>query len=95
MVLLIGCVNVTNLLLAHFSRRRQEFALRSALGAGRERVLRQLLAESLILSVAGGALGVLLAFWGVTAIVNAAPRTAFRLSQISIDVPVLLFALAV
>ena len=94
-VLLIACANVTNLLLTRAVARHKEIAVRAALGAGRSRILRQLLTESLALAVCGGALGVLFAWWGVHWIQTLGARSVPRLHEISIDPRVLLFTLAV
>jgi len=93
LMLLIGCANFSILLLARGSSRQHEFAVRSAVGASRSRVLRQLLIESLLLSLSGAALGVFVAYAGVTLIANWLPRSAFPPEvAIQIDLPVLAFA---
>jgi len=94
-VLLISCVNVANLLLARSTARQNEFAIRIALGAGQHRVVRQLLTESLLLSMIGGALGLLVAKFGITAALAAVPRGLPRAEDIGLDPRVLLFTLAV
>jgi putative ABC transport system permease protein len=93
-VLLIACVNVANLLLARASGRAKEIALRVALGAGRGRIVRQLLTESMLLAVAGGTAGVALAWLGTAAFVKFGPKEIPRLNEIHIDTIVLLFSLA-
>ena len=93
-VLLIACVNVANLLLARSTGRTREFAIRAALGAGHGRVIRQLLTESLILSCAGGGLGLLLAAWGTQAAIRMMPEALPRAQSVHIDSRVLLFTLA-
>ncbi len=93
-VLLIACVNVANLLLARSTGRTREFAIRAALGAGRGRVIRQLLTESLLLSCAGGGLGLLLAAWGTRAAIRLMPEALPRAQSVQIDSRVLLFTLA-
>ncbi len=92
-VLLIVCVNLANLLLARVPRRMREAAIRTALGASRARLVRQMLTESLLLGICGGALGILLASFGVRAIVSAAPPGIPRLAEVSLDARVLLFAI--
>lgn len=92
-VLLIACANVANLVLAKTLARRKEIAIRTALGASRLVVLRQILAETVLLSIAGGALGLLLARFGVTLIVKVLGDRIPPFMQITLDVPVLAFTL--
>jgi predicted permease len=94
-VLLIACVNVANLMLARSAARAREFAMRTALGASRGRLIRQLLTESLLLSVAGGALGLLLAWWATTVALGKLPMALPRSGEVAIDTRVLLFTLVV
>ena len=94
-VLLIGCVNIANLLLGRATSRRQELAIRSALGAGTRKLLQQMLTESLLLAAIGGALGVLIAYVGLKVILARAPLDLPRLDEIHLDARVLLFTLGI
>jgi putative ABC transport system permease protein len=91
----IACVNVTNLLLARGAQRHGEFALRAALGAGRTQILRQMLTESLLLSLLGGALGMLAAQFGVSALVMLSPIDLPRVGAIRLNAAALTFGLSV
>jgi putative ABC transport system permease protein len=93
LVLLIACVNVAHLQLARGTARQKELAIRAALGAGRGRIVRQLVTESLVVSAIGGVLGVLLASWAIGPLLRLAPSAIPRLADTRIDTGVLLFAL--
>ena len=95
LLLLMACVNVANLLLARGATRRKEIALRSALGAGRGRIVTQLLSESVLLALGGGALGMLLALGVVYVLAHAGPASVPRLAQAALDLRVFGFALGV
>src|SRR5207248_2517228 len=95
LLLVIACVNVTNLLLARGVQRRGELATRAAIGAGRGRIVRQLLTESLLLGAVGGALGVAVAWLGARAFVALAPAGLPRVGAVRLDASALAFALGI
>ncbi len=92
-VLLIACANIANLLLSRATARQQEMAVRTASGASRGRLLRQLLIESVLLALFGGGVGVAIAYWAVGAISRALPQNTLAIPDVHVDAPVLCFAL--
>jgi putative ABC transport system permease protein len=94
-LLLVACLNVANILLAQGAARQKELAIRVAMGASRTQLLLQFLLETLLLSVAGGALGVLVARWTLAGLMKLGPADLSRLSDVSVNLPVLAFALGI
>ena len=92
LLLLIACANVANLLLVQSAARRHEIAIRAALGATRGRVVRQLIAESLLLALSGGLVGILAAYWGLRALLALSPGALPRAGEVSLSLPVLTFS---
>src|SRR5215471_3120102 len=94
-LLLIGCANVANMLLARATSRERELAVRAALGAGRRRLLGQSLIESVVLAMAGGVCGILVAMWGLKVLVRMAPHEIPRINEIKVDSQILAFSIVV
>lgn len=92
LVLIIACANVASLLLVRSTARAREIAIRVAIGAGRARLVRQLLTENIVIATIGGALGLLLAGWCLRALILIGPRDIPRLTEATLDIPVLVFA---
>ncbi len=95
LVLAVACANVANLMLARASARQKEIAIRSALGASRFRIIRQLMTESLLLAIIGGGLGLLMAMWGLDILIALSPENIPRLDEIALDSRVTIFTLLV
>src|SRR5205814_4789217 len=95
LVLFIACANVANLLLARAESRHKEFAVRSALGASRGRILRKFVSEGIVLSSIGAALGLAIAYWGLKVLLAANPKSIPRASEITLDPIVLGFTVLV
>jgi putative ABC transport system permease protein len=95
LLLVIACINVAGMMLARASSRRREIAVRASLGAPRTALVRQLLVESLLLSLAAGGAGFLMALWGVSALVQLTPRNLIRIADVSVDGWILLYTIGV